>query len=88
MIWQHLLPAIFLFHDDLGQHAVGDILARFGVEHLKLHILAREFGKIIQRDIFRCPRVVEAAVRIFLYDDRTIRSRTLGFSRHCQPFAV
>ena len=42
----------FALDDDLGEHAVRDVIARFGIEHLELDIFTRQLGQIIERDIF------------------------------------
>ena len=72
--------ARFLVHDDLGEHLPGDVLARFGVDHFELALLADHLGETVERDVGRAFGVVEPPVRVFLDDDHVVvRSRKRPF---------
>ena len=72
---QHVLAALFLFHDDLGQHIVRDVLAGLGVDHDELPPLARHLRQKVERDVTGCFSVIEPPVGVLLDDDRF---RTVG----------
>jgi len=72
-----MLSALVLFlEDDLRQNLAGDLFAGAGVTNFELDALFDHVAKMIERDIARRLRVVEAAVRVFFYDDRTGRPAT------------
>ena len=63
---------------------MGDILIRFGVDNLEINVLAREFCKEIESDIFRRLRVIQPAVGIFFNDDWAI-TVLIGRACHIGP---
>src|SRR5688572_24198241 len=69
-----MLSALVLFlEDDLGQHLARDVFAGAGVAHFELDALFDHVAQMIERHVARCLGIVEAAVRVFFYDDRTGR---------------
>jgi hypothetical protein len=62
--------ALLLFHDDLRQHVVRDVLIGLGIDHHELAPLARHLRQQFERDIARGFGIIESSVRIFLDDDR------------------
>jgi hypothetical protein len=48
---QHVLAALFFFHDDLGQDIMGDVLAGLRVDDDELAPLAGHLRQKVQRDI-------------------------------------
>jgi hypothetical protein len=70
--WQHGLLAVasaFLFDDDLGQDAVGQVIAGFGIEHDKIAITADHGRQIVERNVGAGFCVVETPICILFDDD-------------------
>src|SRR6188768_924015 len=74
---QHGLRAVFLFSDDLQQDGPGDVLLVLLVDHDKIDVLDYQPADIGKRDVAAFRRIVEAPVRILLYDPRLAHSRPL-----------
>ena len=67
---QQVLPLLLLLDDDLGQHRAGQILAGLGVLDDEIAALFDHAGEVVERHVAAGRRVVEAAVGVFLDDDR------------------
>ena len=69
---QQRLPAdaAFLLDDDLGQHRVGEVVARLGVVDDEVAIAAHHGRQIFQRHVGARLSIIETAIGIFLDDNR------------------
>ena len=86
---QQVLALALFFHNDLGQHAAGDVVAAFGVVDNEISSQPHHFGKVVQRDVAGTLGVVEPPVGILLNHDRRLfasfRVRQ-GFNGHSHAY--
>ncbi len=68
-----MLALVLLVEDDLRQNLTRDILAGARIAHLEFDAFLHHLAEMVERDVARRMRVVEAPVRVFFYDDRTGR---------------
>ena len=64
---QQVLPLGFLFDNDLGEHLMGDVLARLGIAHDELRPALDHLAEMIEGDVTAGRGVVEAAIGVFFY---------------------
>src|SRR5262245_14769048 len=64
-------PLVLFFENNLGENLAGDVFAGTGIAHFELDPVLHHVAQMFERHVARCLGVVEAAVRVFFYDDRT-----------------